>query len=199
MKKLVLIFVICLCYLTNIAQKTGSFTDLRDGKVYKTVNIGTQTWFAENLAYKYKVNIYSYAYEKSDSNVAKYGYLYNFEGAKLVCPDGWRLPKDTDWTILVHKLGGDSLAGGKLKEKGTAHWFRPNMGATDSIGFKALPAGNCDDDGHSYNLSFTGFWWTFTEFNTQSAWYRSMTYENSKVSKGNLGKMTGLSVRCIKY
>jgi uncharacterized protein (TIGR02145 family) len=102
--------------LSSLAQEAGTFTDPRDGKTYNTIKIGTQTWMAENLAYK--AGNGCWAYDDNPENVAKYGYLYYYETAKTVCPEGWHLPGDMEWNILVKYLGGDKVAGGKLKENG---------------------------------------------------------------------------------
>lgn len=124
-------------------------------KIYKTVTIGTQTWFAENLAYlpsvtggAVKGGFWVYDYEGTDVNAAKltlnyqiYGVLYDLENAKTSCPTGWHLPSNAEFTTLTDYLGGVDVAGGKMKETGTTHWDSPNKGATNESGFSALPAG----------------------------------------------------------
>lgn len=178
------------------AQVTGTFTDSRDGKTYKTVKIGTQTWMAENLAYK--VNNGCWAYDNKQSNVTTYGYLYNWETAKDVCPSGWHLPSDAEWTTLTDYLGGKDDAGGKLKETGTTHWESPNTAATNSSGFTALPCGFRYIDGTFSYVGRSGYWWSFTKDVNSPTWSRSMTYGNSYVGSYNYDKGSGLSVRCVK-
>ncbi len=139
----------------NESQKSrqGTFTDSRDGKTYKTIRIGNQTWFTENLAYK--ANSGCWAYDDKQSNVAKFGYLYDWETAKTVCPAGWHLPSDEEWKQLEMALGmtkkeadetgwrGDGI-GTKLKS--TSGW-ESNGNGTNASGFNALPAGSRDSDG----------------------------------------------------
>jgi len=185
-------------------------TDIRDGKVYQTVHIGSQTWMAENLAYKPSSGNY-WAYNNDDSYIATYGYLYDWNtamngagssnstpsGVQGICPEGWHLPSDAEWTQLTEYLGGEGLAGGKLKEAGTDHWQDPNAGANNETGFTALPggrygSGNFDDIG-SY-----GYWWSATEYGPIYAWYRYLTYSYSDVSRSGGYKSLGFSVRCVR-
>jgi uncharacterized protein (TIGR02145 family) len=105
--------------------------DLRDNHHYKTVIIGSQVWMAENLNYDSGGGCWTY--ENNSSAAYTYGRLYDWVTAKLVCPMGWHLPDNEEWSTLTNFLGGDSIAGGKMKEKGTAHWripevFVPTMG-----------------------------------------------------------------------
>ena len=116
-------------------KKASQLTDKRDGKTYKTVKIGTQEWMAENLAYKPSSGNY-WAYDDDNSNVAKYGYLYDWETAKKVCPSGWHLPSDEEWTTLTDYLGGEDVAGTKMKS--TSGWKEDGNGTNES-GFSALP------------------------------------------------------------
>ncbi len=123
--------------------ETGTFTDARDGKVYKWVKIGNQTWMAENLAYQPN-NLNGYiAYNNDQANVAIYGYLYKYDTARQIAPDGWHLPTKAELRTLVNELGGDVPAYNKLLESGTAHWLSPNNATNDS-GFTALPGGYYD-------------------------------------------------------
>jgi uncharacterized protein (TIGR02145 family) len=177
--------------------KFGIMTDSRDGKTYKTVRIGTQTWMAENLIYK-SANRY-WAYDNNQINLAKYGYLYDWETAKNVCPTGWHLPSDDEWTILITFLGGETIAGGKLKGTGTTHWKSPNTGATNESGFTALPGGDRDYDGTYGSIGVYGYWWSSTEYSSLGAWYRTMHYGDAGVSRLNYGKRSDFSVRCLSY
>jgi uncharacterized protein (TIGR02145 family) len=99
MKQLILLFTLLPCIAF------GQLTDKRDGKTYKTVKIGNQVWMAENLAFKPSSGNY-WAYDDDNSNVAKYGYLYDWETALDVCPAGWHLPSDKEWPVLTDYLGG---------------------------------------------------------------------------------------------
>ncbi len=182
----------------NIDNSIGSFTDSRDGKNYKTVKIGTQTWMAENLAYKNSSGCW--AYDNKESNVTTYGYLYDWETAKNVCPTGWHLPSDAEWTQLTNYLGGEKVAGGKLKETGTTHWKSPNKGATNETGFTAIPGGSCFSTGAFFAIGGYGYWWSATEATEAgAAWFRTMfDYANDVVRDYGFGNEMGLSVRCLK-
>ncbi|MDR2581406.1 MAG: fibrobacter succinogenes major paralogous domain-containing protein [Fibromonadaceae bacterium] len=168
--------------------KTGSLHDSRDGKTYKTVKIGSQTWMAENLNYDVSG---SACCNNSSSNCQRYGRLYNWATALTVCPSGWRLPTDAEWTALTNHAGGASVAGTKLKANSSL-WFT-NTG-TDDFGFSALPGGN----GNSFNVGISGYWWSATEDDASDAWYRYMISDFSDVSRGNYYKENLLSVRCVK-
>ncbi|MDZ7633244.1 MAG: fibrobacter succinogenes major paralogous domain-containing protein [Bacteroidales bacterium] len=134
-----------------------------DGNVYKTLVIGTQIWLAENLkttkfndgsqipfvseetSWVATLTTPGYCYyDNNTANKSVYGGLYNWyavETGKL-CPKGWHVPSDAEWTTITNLFGGESVAGNALKEKGTAHWTSPNDGATNESGFTALPGGN---------------------------------------------------------
>ena len=200
-----------------------NITDV-EGNTYKTVNIGTQQWMAENL----KVSKYSdgttipyitdntqwqnnttgaWAYYNNDAtNNAKYGKLYNWyavskttNGNKNVCPTGWHVPTDPEWTVLTDYLGGLTLAGGKLKEVGTTSWISPNTDATNTSLFSALPGGYRSSSGN-YNgdIGYNGNWWSSTESNTSNAWFRFLTKVNGGAGSSNYSKRDGLSVRCLR-
>jgi len=180
-------------YITVTAS--NSFTDPRDGQTYVTVEIGTQTWFAENLNYSTSS---SWCYENNSSNCVVYGRLYTWSEALTVCPNGWHLPSDDEWQILVDYLGGNSVAGGKLKEAGYTHWNSPNAGATNSSGFTALPGGIRSDIGGWHQINTQGRWWTSTGFSSQMAWRNTLSYNLESVSRFTENKGYGLSIRCIK-
>ena len=196
--KILLLAIFILVYISSVsAQEKGTFTDARDGKVYKTVKIGTQTWMAENLAYK--ANNGCWAYNNNvENNAKKYGYLYNWEMAKNVCPSGWHLPTDAEWTTLTDYLGGDSIAGGKLKETGTTHWKYPNFDATNVSGFTALPGDHRNSNGIFGGIKEYGHWWSSTKYDTDDVWYRYIFHYYCSVIRDHGGKKEAISVRCIK-
>lgn len=174
----------------------GTFTDTRDGKIYKTITIGTQIWMAENLAYKAVSGCW--AYDDNESNAATYGYLYNWETAVSVSPQGWHLPSDAEWTTLVDFLGGASVAGGKMKEAGTGHWLSPNTGADNSSGFSALPGGFRSSEGAFYYIQEGCNWWSSSESTTSHAYNRYLGRSTAEAGQSSENKAVGQSVRCIK-
>jgi uncharacterized protein (TIGR02145 family) len=138
------------------------------------------------------------------ANSTTYGRLYNWyavdnnaatkvasNGGKNACPTSWHVPTDAEWTTLTTYLGGESIAGGKLKETGTTHWLTPNTGATNETGFTALPGGSRGDDGTFGGIGGNGYWWSSTVG-------RVVRYGGSSVGRGNYGKQDGLSVRCLR-
>jgi uncharacterized protein (TIGR02145 family) len=185
-----------LVFAMSSAAQSGTFTDSRDGKVYKTVTIGTQIWMAENLAFK--ANNFCLAYNNYVDNAEGYGYLYDWETAKEACPAGWHLPTDSEWSELITYLGGNNVAGGKLKETDTTHWNSPNTEATNESGFNALPGGFRDYDGTFLYLHDFGFWWSSTEQGIGNAWGYSLNYNDSKAIRFSNGWPMGFSVRCVK-
>jgi uncharacterized protein (TIGR02145 family) len=170
----------------------GSFTDIRDGKVYKTVKIGNRTWMAENLNYEAES---SKCYYNDPANGQKYGRLYDWETAKRACPPGWHLPSDAEWQELVDFAGGKEVAGTELK---SASGWDSNGNGTDDYGFSALPGGDGGSSGSFDSVGYNGFWWSATENNAASAWYRRMYYNNAYVSRDDNGKTRFISVRCVQ-
>jgi uncharacterized protein (TIGR02145 family) len=110
------------------------------------------------------------------------------------------LPSDAEWTELTNYLGGTNVAGGNLKETGTTHWNTPNRGATNETGFTALPGGYRNNDGTFYSIGYNGYWWSATEYDATTAWYRSMNYHHSNVNRSYYysNKEVGISVRCVR-
>ena len=139
-----------------------------------------------------------------------YGVLYNWpaamngaassttnpSGVQGVCPTGWHLPSDEEWTILTNYLG--SMAGGRMKETGTTHWNSPNTGATNETGFTALPGGLRYGSRTFGHIGTNGYWWSATEYYAAFAWYRLMYYVISDVYRTSYNKEVGLSVRCVR-
>lgn len=180
----------------------GNFTDLRDGKNYKTIKIGHQVWMAENLNY---ASSNSWCYDNNSSTCALYGRLYTYETANNVCPSGWHLPSDDEWKQLEMAIGmsqsdaDDSGWRGTnegTKLKATSGWKSPGNG-TDAYGFTALPGGYRSSDGTFYNIYYYGYWWSATEGNA-SARGRNVGYGSSNASSYDYNKEVGFSVRCVR-
>ena len=175
----------------NEKYPIDSFTDGRDGKTYKTVTIGNQTWMAENLKYKMPDSCWCVQCET-------YGRLYHYNVALRACPSGWHLADDEEWTTLTTYLGGDTVAGGKLKAEGTTQWQYPNTEATNEVGFSALPGGYCFTNGAFFYQGSRCYWWSSTESSSQSAWYRSLNSVSKNILRYHYKKDAGLSVRCLR-
>lgn len=202
----------------------GNFVTDIDGNVYTIVVIGSQSWLGQNLkTTRYNDGtpiplqtsasvwdtLTSHAYCWYDNNAAykePYGALYNWHvtnaagnGGKNPCPVGWHVPHDDEWTALTDYLGGTAVAGGKLKEAGTAHWLPPNSGATNETGFTALPGGFRGTAASFVQMGAQGNWWTSYGHPTfgSSAYYRSMASHVASVYRGHIGKTFGMSIRCI--
>jgi len=189
------------------------------GNFYEIVNIGSQVWMKENLRTT-KLNDsttiplienYNYVWDDIttpaccwyDNYSAKYkktyGALYNWYTVKTgkLCPSGWHVPTEKEWSTLTNYLGGDNIAGSKLKEAGTSNWHEPNEAATNSSGFTAIPGGFRLSLQY-YNMSYWGSWWTSTDGNVYYAMSRMMYYDSANVDIYFVRKTAGLSVRCIK-
>jgi uncharacterized protein (TIGR02145 family) len=204
--------------LNAILIQLGMVIDA-DGNTYNTITIGTQVWMASNLkTTKYNDNSViplvadstwgnlltpGYCWYDNSASTYKntYGGLYNWFTVNTgkLCPTGWHVPTDADWTALTTFLGGESVAGGKLKANGPSLWFSPNAGATNETGFTALPGGYRNYDGRFFgSFGSYGNWWTFTEETTYFAWYREMGYDYSNVARDFNTKQYGFSVRCLR-
>jgi len=203
--------------LLNIEQGEGVMD--QESNFYPTVIIGDQEWLAanlratklndgtnivkeSNLATFVSLTIPAYTWYNNDvANKGSYGALYNWSTVSTgkCCPIGWRVPSDADWTKLTDALGGEIIAGGKLKEQGTTHWDSPNIGATNITGFTALPGGYIFTGGAFSNIKTNGFWWTSTEFGTDRAYSRILYFNDEKIVRhSDYFKNLGLSIRCIK-
>jgi len=169
------------------AASGNTFTDSRDGKVYRKVVIGHQTWMAENLNYNAKgskcygkgskvptmwdkisdpTKTKTLSNNEIQENCEKYGRLYTWDAAKVDCPAGWYLPSDAEWTTLMDYIGGSSTAGKKLKSKGG--WNSGGNGM-DSYGFSALSGGSGNSDGDFSYADRGGYWWSSTETDAWNA------------------------------
>ena len=207
--------------LTSLnAQDKLTVTDI-DGNVYQTANIGTQVWMKENLKVTRYRNgeligtttlasldvsgeshpKYQWVYNGDEANVTVYGRLYTWYAvtdSRYICPTGWHIPTDDEWTTLTTYLGGFKVAGGKLKETSAAHWQSPNTGATNETGFTALPGSYRGINGEFSHFGIYGGWWSSSEMNPYMAWTRYMTAIAKYTGIYAYGKSLGFSVRCIK-
>ena len=118
-----------------------------------------------------------------------------------ICPTGWHIPSDVEWTTLTSFLGGESVAGGKMKEIGTIHWLSPNTGATNSSGFTGLAGGYRASNGTFTTFLLSSFFWASSQYDddVNYAWYRKLGSTQIYVSRNVLFKTSGFSVRCLKY
>ena len=201
----------------NNTYSTNLVTDI-DGNAYHFKTIGTQVWMVENLKVtKYRngdpipnvldgtvwgtLSTGAYCDYDNSPNSTVYGKLYNWyaiHDSRNIAPTGWHVPSDDDWTRLINYLGGDSVAGGKLKEIGLTHWQSPNAGATDEKGFTALPGGS-RIYGTFIGVNLSGNWGSTTESYSYSfALYRNINYDDINVHRYQGSKNNGLSVRCIR-
>ena len=197
--------------------KINTVTDV-DGNIYKTIKIGNQTWMAENLRTT-KLNDGAQIpyvadpsawdnlwtpgycwYNNDESNRAKLGGIYNWYvvNTKKLAPVGWHVPTQEEWLTLINYLGGEDVAGGKLKEVGTSHWGSPNVGATDEFGFTALPSGYRGGGGMFWHLGGACFWWSSTKQSVDKAWRFSINYLGADVDIDSQYFTHGWSIRCIK-
>lgn len=195
----------------------GSLTDI-DGNTYRTIPIGDQVWMVDNLTTTKFNDGASIPIVKDaglwadlsgpgccwqNNDTARkitYGVLYNWFAVNTgkLCPKGWHVPDDEEWGELVNFLGGDNVAGGKLKESYFSHWWSPNSEATNRTHFRALPGGEriSDPEAPFDNLGKSGAWWTTRSIEDRAA-SRAMYYNNSRVQNSFHPKKSGLSVRCI--
>jgi uncharacterized protein (TIGR02145 family) len=171
------------------------FTDSRNGKKYRTVAIGEQTWMAENLNYNASG---SKCYDNKPANCDKYGRLYNWSTARNACPKGWHLPSYEEWEALMDFVGGSSTAGTKLKSASgwsTGSGYKPG---TDEFGFSALPGGFDGGSSGFGTVGISGGWWNAKETNASYAYSRAMYYYRADVVGYFYGKTSFFSVRCVK-
>ncbi|MCX6328364.1 MAG: fibrobacter succinogenes major paralogous domain-containing protein, partial [Bacteroidia bacterium] len=204
-------------YGNNVPFTTYAVFD-RDGNFYHGVLIVTQLWMKENLkTTKYNdataipiitdnttwsnLTTPGYCWYNNDVGFKDtYGALYNWYAVSTgkLCPAGWHVPTDVEWTTLTTYLGGQSVAGGKLKEAGTAHWTSPNTGATNEAGFTALAGGDRSFNGTFGFLGNYGIWWSATEYIAIGAWGRCLENSSGSMLNPNYDKKYGFSIRCLK-
>ena len=194
----------------KIGTQTWMAENLRSTKYSDGTNIPLvtdQTQWANNSTNNTKLPMMSwYNNDQATYTANKYGALYNWyavsptsNGNKNVCPTGWHVPTDAEWTTLTDYLGGSFVAGGKMKSTGTQYWNSPNARATNESGFSGLPGGTRRYDGSFVQIGDKGYWWSSTEDDTSNAWPRNMNYEIHHVGRGyHVLKQNGFSVRCLR-
>lgn len=215
MNRKILIYNLIISTLLLVISSSYKLTELKekvsdsDGNVYKTIKIGNQIWMAENLrTTKYndgnsipKVTDILSWHNLSSPAFSPYNYenssgvFYNWYAVSTgkLCPVGWHVPSDDEWTTLENYLGGNTIAGGKLKVTGTTNWRSPNTAATNESGFTALPAGPIG----SQILGYDGFWWSST-MGDGAALYRGLNYSTGSISRSSIQMRAGFCVRCLK-
>jgi uncharacterized protein (TIGR02145 family) len=204
-------------FTSNLCAQT--VTDA-DGNIYSTVTIGNQVWMGENLrTTKFSNNdpiamvldsaqwpvqaAAAYCYYNNDSSfVNPYGNLYNWytvNDARNVCPTGYHVPTAAEWADMVSFLGGETVAGGKLKEQGFSHWLSPNTGADNSSNFTALPSGwRANNNGVYENLGYMCYLWASTLQTADDADIILLGHDSPACYASNSVKLTGLPIRCLQ-
>jgi uncharacterized protein (TIGR02145 family) len=193
-----------------------------------SITIGTQTWTTKNLDVATysdgtvipqvtdptawaSLTTGAWCYYNNDSGTGTtYGKLYNWYAVagihdndpntpnKKLAPTGYHVPSDAEWSTLTTFLGGENVAGGKMKETGTAHWNSPNTDATNSSGFTGLPGGYRSLNGTFNDIGTNGDWWSSSEDGATYAWYRNLYYSNGDAYRSYSDKKDGFSVRCLR-
>lgn len=212
-----LFLCISLLLITSCEKENDVVKDV-DGNEYNTVTIGTQTWLIENLKttkyrngdpiqhitdYQTWINATtgSYSMYSEDPQITNtHGLYYNgyaVDDPRNIAPTGWHVATKAEWETLINFLGGVDVAGGKLKEAGTAHWQAPNAGATNETGFSALPSGKTNGGVQSAGMGIESFFWSSEQGSTKG-YHFGQEYASSRVINGEAQKFASLSVRCIK-
>jgi len=205
--------------ITLKSSNTGSTVTDIDGNVYSTVQIGDQLWMAENL----KTTTYSNGtpinlvendtdwenlttgaycwYDNDQAQYAEtYGALYNWYAVNTgnLCPDGWHVPTDEEWTALENYIASDGHSGTEGEALKAIYGWDDNGNGTDDYGFTGLPGGFRYGNGTFYPIDKDGYWWSSTEYDAFSAWTRYLDYDSGCVTRHNYDKTYGLSVRCLR-
>ena len=204
-------------------DKDETVTD-GDGNEYAYVTIGDQVWltgdlkttrFNDGSEIPLIVDAADWSaatgsgycfYNNNISNKDKYGALYNWNAVNtgMLCPAGWHVATQSDWTGLIDFLGGEAVAGGKLKTTGTIEggdglWYQPNVSATNEYGFSVVPGGQrSGSSGGFFDLGLGGLWWSSTELDANRAHFYYINNYDGAVGNGTTPKKDGLSVRCVK-
>lgn len=215
----IVIFISCNRKSNTDKFTTGETVTDIDGNIYRTVQIGTQVWMAENLKVtKFKngdpivkiiddskweqISEAGFCFYDNNKQLAKsYGNLYNWHvinDARGICPEGWHVPTKDDWQKLSDYLGGNEYSGDKMKETGIKFWNAPNKEATNESGFTALPGGGRDEFGKFIIDRYGAHWWSSSEDGTVDAVVRSIYYGYASLMEDSYHKNSGFSIRCLK-
>jgi uncharacterized protein (TIGR02145 family) len=196
--------------------------DSRNNKTYPTLKMGSKCWIGENL--NIGTMIYNtaeqsdndffekYCYNNLESNCEIYGGLYqwgesmnystssntNPSDRQGICPAGWHLPSNAEWSEMIAFLGNESTAGGMMKEAGLTHWASPNTGGSNSSSFTGLPTGFRYSNQQFYLLTYYTYFWTSTENSSIDTWVRGLDYSTGGISNSCATKQYGLPVRCVQ-
>jgi len=212
------LFVLIFFYFGLTVLHSQTVKDI-SGNIYNTVTIGTQTWMKEDLkTTKYRngdpisnvtdnkqwseLTTGAYCdYNNTPAYRTAYGRLYNWyavDDSRNLCPTGWHVPTDAEWSTLLTYLGDVNIAGGKLKDSGQRYWNSPNTGADNSSGFTALPNGYRFNDGGDFDeVGYKGNWWSSTAYDSKNAKYKMLAHNEKKVFNLSYDKSSGFSVRCL--
>ena len=214
----IIIVFLCRVFTPVSAKKAGESAKDVDGNIYESVVIGTQTWLTENLkSTRYddateikeikdngewaKATAPGFCWYNNDAaNKDEYGALYNWHVIKNgnICPKGWHVPTDAEWTTLETFVGGSAQAALMLKEKGTQHWKSTSDAVGDTYNFSAIAAGFRNSDGNfTYQLSDCCFW-TATPSTPTYAHNRSFSYYDKGINSRDIQRTNGYSIRCVK-
>jgi uncharacterized protein (TIGR02145 family) len=172
----------------------------------ESLNVGTRINGSQDQSNNSKIE--KYCYDNSESNCSVYGGLYQWdetmqyvtsEGGRGICPEGWHIPSDAEWDVLVNYLGGSGVAGGKMKEAVDTHWITPNTGATNSSGFTGLPGGyRNSSSGSFYGLGGSGYFWSSSQGVASFQGYRYLYCYDDDVYSSIYDKAGGFSVSCLQ-
>jgi uncharacterized protein (TIGR02145 family) len=215
------------CGLPGIHNETvtyGTLTDI-DGNVYKTITVNGREWMAENLNVgRFRngdqiflvtdnngwassiLQPFSCYYQNEVSNACPYGRIYNFYAvtdSRGLCPTGWHVPDNFEWSLLDNALGGNLISGGKMKtigtvEEGNSLWYAPNTGATNFSGFSAVPGGYRSQFGFYTQKGYGAYYWSGQSAGSNDGWFQQLLYNNSSLTGNIFDGRFGTSVRCIR-
>ncbi len=194
-----LFILICISFNCCNAQNTSSFTDKRDGHIYKTVKIGDKWWMAENLAYKTDSDSYVYNNRKIYEKI--YGRLYTWKIATKACPEGWHLPTSFEWEEMEFTITiNEAKQGFYLKSKeGWQDYENKNGNGNNSSGLRILPAGYRGYvKGTFYSLGKCAYFWTSAPHDKEIAWKRKFSYKKKDIRRFYMEQTYCFSVRCVK-
>lgn len=221
MKSIYALLILVITLMTAISDiQAENIADI-DGSMHKTVTIGNQVWMQENLNItryrngdiirQAKTNeewndagangegVWCY-YNNDPAHGKKYGKLYNWYAVhdpRGLAPAGWHIPTDKEWTTVTSALGGENIAGGKMKFSGISQWQSPNIGSNNDSNFSALPSGMRGINGNFSFIGESAYFWTYSEYSPTKAWYRVLNHHLITVVRSSEEKIDGLSVRCI--